>query len=77
MSALPRARDHLAKASPPKARFAMIYLTFLQRAYDQVVHDGIQRLPVRFAMDRRLVGVTPGQCRGFVNAPSVPATTSC
>jgi len=33
--------------------FATIYSTFLQRAYDQVVHDvAIQRLPVRFAMDR-------------------------
>jgi 1-deoxy-D-xylulose-5-phosphate synthase len=33
--------------------FVAIYSTFLQRAYDQVVHDvAIQRLPVRFAMDR-------------------------
>jgi len=33
--------------------FATIYSTFLQRAYDQVVHDvAIQRLPVRFAIDR-------------------------
>ena len=38
--------------------FVAIYSTFLQRAYDQVVHDvAIQRLPVRFAMDRAgLVG---------------------
>lgn len=38
--------------------FATIYSTFLQRAYDQVVHDvAIQRLPVKFAMDRAgLVG---------------------
>ncbi|MBI3674994.1 MAG: 1-deoxy-D-xylulose-5-phosphate synthase [Proteobacteria bacterium] len=38
--------------------FAVIYSTFLQRAYDQVVHDvAIQQLPVRFAMDRAgLVG---------------------
>ena len=38
--------------------FATIYSTFLQRAYDQVVHDvAIQQLPVRFAMDRAgLVG---------------------
>ncbi|MFL6761359.1 MAG: 1-deoxy-D-xylulose-5-phosphate synthase [Sphingomicrobium sp.] len=38
--------------------FATIYSTFLQRAYDQVVHDvAIQNLPVRFAMDRAgLVG---------------------
>jgi 1-deoxy-D-xylulose-5-phosphate synthase len=38
--------------------FAAIYSTFLQRAYDQIVHDvAIQRLPVRFALDRAgLVG---------------------
>ena len=38
--------------------FAAIYSTFLQRAYDQVVHDvAIQSLPVRFALDRAgLVG---------------------
>jgi 1-deoxy-D-xylulose-5-phosphate synthase len=38
--------------------FAAIYSTFLQRAYDQVVHDvALQRLPVRFAIDRAgLVG---------------------
>ena len=38
--------------------FAVIYSTFLQRAYDQVVHDvAIQGLPVRFAIDRAgLVG---------------------
>jgi 1-deoxy-D-xylulose-5-phosphate synthase len=38
--------------------FVAIYSTFLQRGYDQVVHDvAIQRLPVRFAMDRAgLVG---------------------
>ncbi len=38
--------------------FATIYSTFLQRAYDQVVHDvAIQNLPVRFAIDRAgLVG---------------------
>jgi 1-deoxy-D-xylulose-5-phosphate synthase len=38
--------------------FASIYSTFLQRAYDQVVHDvAIQKLPVRFIMDRAgLVG---------------------
>ncbi len=33
--------------------FAAIYSTFLQRAYDQVVHDvAIQKLPVRFVLDR-------------------------
>ncbi|WP_340108017.1 1-deoxy-D-xylulose-5-phosphate synthase [Pikeienuella sp. HZG-20] len=38
--------------------FVAIYSTFLQRAYDQVVHDvALQRLPVRFAIDRAgLVG---------------------
>jgi 1-deoxy-D-xylulose-5-phosphate synthase len=38
--------------------FAAIYSTFLQRAYDQIVHDvAIQRLPVRFILDRAgLVG---------------------
>jgi 1-deoxy-D-xylulose-5-phosphate synthase len=38
--------------------FVTIYSTFLQRAYDQIVHDvALQNLPVRFAMDRAgLVG---------------------
>ena len=38
--------------------FCAIYSTFLQRAYDQIIHDvGIQNLPVRFAIDRAgLVG---------------------
>ncbi|WP_328799109.1 transketolase C-terminal domain-containing protein, partial [Roseomonas harenae] len=38
--------------------FVAIYSTFLQRAYDQVIHDvALQNLPVRFAMDRAgLVG---------------------
>ena len=38
--------------------FCAIYSTFLQRAYDQVVHDvAIQGLPVRFGLDRAgLVG---------------------
>lgn len=38
--------------------FAAIYSTFLQRAYDQIVHDvAVQKLPVRFAIDRAgLVG---------------------
>jgi len=40
-------------ASEGMKPFAVIYSTFLQRAYDQVVHDvAIQKLPVRFAMDR-------------------------
>jgi 1-deoxy-D-xylulose-5-phosphate synthase len=45
-------------ASEGMKPFATIYSTFLQRGYDQVVHDvAIQQLPVRFAMDRAgLVG---------------------
>ena len=45
-------------ASENMKPFAAIYSTFLQRAYDQVVHDvAIQNLPVRFAIDRAgLVG---------------------
>jgi 1-deoxy-D-xylulose-5-phosphate synthase len=45
-------------AAQGRRPFAAIYSTFLQRAYDQVVHDvAIQNLPVRFAMDRAgLVG---------------------
>ena len=61
MSALPNSTpSRLRLGSPPKVfkPFATIYSTFLQRAYDQVVHDvAIQRLPVRFALDRAgLVG---------------------
>jgi 1-deoxy-D-xylulose-5-phosphate synthase len=45
-------------ASEGMKPFAAIYSTFLQRGYDQVVHDvAIQNLPVRFAIDRAgLVG---------------------
>jgi len=45
-------------ASEGMKPFAAIYSTFLQRGYDQVVHDvAIQSLPVRFALDRAgLVG---------------------
>ena len=45
-------------AAEGMAPFCAIYSTFLQRAYDQVVHDvAIQSLPVRFAIDRAgLVG---------------------
>ena len=45
-------------ATEGMAPFCAIYSTFLQRAYDQVVHDvAIQGLPVRFAIDRAgLVG---------------------
>ena len=48
--------------------FAAIYSTFLQRAYDQVVHDvAIQNLPVRFAIDRAgYVGADgPTHCGAF------------
>jgi 1-deoxy-D-xylulose-5-phosphate synthase len=51
--------------------FCAIYSTFLQRGYDQVVHDvAIQRLPVRFAIDRAgLVGADgPTHAGAFDNA---------
>ena len=41
--------------------FAAIYSTFLQRAYDQIVHDvALQKLPVRFAIDRAGLGGPDG-----------------
>ena len=48
--------------------FCAIYSTFLQRAYDQVVHDvAIQNLPVRFAIDRAgLVGADGATHAGAV-----------
>ncbi len=54
--------------------FAAIYSTFLQRAYDQVVHDvAIQNLPVRFAIDRAgLVGAD-----GSTHAGSFDVTYLC
>ena len=54
--------------------FATIYSTFLQRAYDQVVHDvAIQNLPVRFAIDRAgLVGAD-----GATHAGSFDVTYLC
>jgi 1-deoxy-D-xylulose-5-phosphate synthase len=48
--------------------FAAIYSTFLQRAYDQVMHDvALQKLPVRFAIDRAgFVGADgPTHCGAF------------
>ncbi|CAI0402913.1 unnamed protein product, partial [Linum tenue] len=48
--------------------FCTIYSSFLQRGYDQVVHDvDLQKLPVRFAMDRAgLVGADgPTHCGAF------------
>ena len=48
--------------------FAAIYSTFLQRAYDQIVHDvAIQKLPVRFPIDRAgYVGADgPTHCGAF------------
>lgn len=48
--------------------FAAIYSTFLQRAYDQIVHDvAIQKLPVRFPIDRAgFVGADgPTHCGAF------------
>ncbi|QFR34299.1 1-deoxy-D-xylulose-5-phosphate synthase [Ancylobacter sp. TS-1] len=51
--------------------FCAIYSTFLQRAYDQVVHDvAIQRLPVRFAIDRAgLVGADGATHVGAFDVP--------
>jgi 1-deoxy-D-xylulose-5-phosphate synthase len=51
--------------------FAAIYSTFLQRAYDQVVHDvAIQSLPVRFAIDRAgLVGADGPTHAGAFDLP--------
>src|SRR5437016_3803526 len=51
--------------------FAVIYSTFLQRGYDQVVHDvSIQRLPVRFALDRAgLVGADGPTHAGAYDIP--------
>ena len=51
--------------------FCAIYSTFLQRAYDQIVHDvAIQRLPVRFALDRAgLVGADGATHVGAFDVP--------
>jgi len=51
--------------------FCTIYSTFLQRGYDQVVHDvAIQKLPVRFAMDRAgLVGADGATHAGVLIRP--------
>jgi 1-deoxy-D-xylulose-5-phosphate synthase len=51
--------------------FAVIYSTFLQRGYDQVVHDvAIQKLPVRFSMDRAgLVGADGPTHAGSFDIP--------
>jgi 1-deoxy-D-xylulose-5-phosphate synthase len=49
------ARGHLCRrlATDGMKPFCAIYSTFLQRGYDQVVHDvAIQKLPVRFPIDR-------------------------
>jgi 1-deoxy-D-xylulose-5-phosphate synthase len=61
-------------ASEGMKPFATIYSTFLQRAYDQVVHDvAIQSLPVRFAIDRAgLVGAD-----GATHAGSFDLTYLC
>ena len=51
--------------------FTTIYSTFLQRAYDQIVHDvTVQSLPVRFALDRAgLVGEDGGTHHGLFDIP--------
>ena len=54
--------------------FCAIYSTFLQRAYDQIVHDvALQGLPVRFAIDRAgLVGRTVPPMRVPSTSPTFP-----
>ena len=51
--------------------FATIYSTFLQRGYDQIVHDVVvQKLPVRFALDRAgLVGEDGATHHGLFDIP--------
>ncbi len=55
--------------------FCAIYSTFLQRAYDQVVHDvAVQKLPVRFAVDRAgLVGADGPTHAGSFDIASLAA----
>ena len=55
--------------------FCAIYSTFLQRGYDQIVHDvAIQKLPVRFAIDRAgLVGADGPTHAGRTN----PISDAC
>ena len=55
--------------------FCAIYSTFLQRAYDQVVHDvAIQNLPVRFAIDRAgLVGADGSTHAGSFDVAALAA----
>ncbi len=55
--------------------FAAIYSTFLQRAYDQIIHDvAIQKLPVRFAIDRAgLVGADGATHAGSFDIPYLAA----
>jgi hypothetical protein len=56
--------------------FAAIYSTFLQRAYDQVVHDvAIQSLPVRFAMDR--AGLSARTARRMRARSTSPISRPC
>ena len=59
--------------------FTAIYSTFLQRAYDQVVHDvAIQNLPVRFAIDRAgLVGADGPTHAGSFDITSSNFTKFC
>ncbi len=53
-----------------------IYSTFLQRAYDQVIHDvAIQKLPVLFAIDRAgIVGADGQTHQGRLTSPSCAAS---
>ena len=56
-------------AAEGMAPMCAIYSSFLQRGYDQIVHDVVlQKLPVRFAMDRAgLVGADGATHSGFAD----------
>jgi 1-deoxy-D-xylulose-5-phosphate synthase len=56
-----------------------IYSTFLQRAYDQLIHDvALQNLPVVFALDRAgLVGADGATHAGAYDIPSCAASPTC
>jgi 1-deoxy-D-xylulose-5-phosphate synthase len=77
MSALPNSMRCVCAgmATEGLKPFCAIYSTFLQRAYDQVVHDvAMQKLPVRFAIDRAgLVGRTARPMPARLTLPTSPA----
>ena len=66
---------HSRRDSLPKVLMVAVYSTFLQRAYDQVVHDiAVQGFPVRFAIDRAgWSAPTADPCRAPSTWPFSPA----